>query len=123
MREAIRGYRSEGLAAEIDRARKILDAAGVTLECEAKPPQFPPAEETVLSLIVREAVTNIVRHAQASHCRAGFSDAMATARLLWSRMTAAAAFALKATVSAGCASAWSPSAAACSSTPDREPGC
>jgi two-component system sensor histidine kinase DesK len=28
-----------------------------------------PAEETVLSLIVREAVTNIVRHAHASCCR------------------------------------------------------
>jgi two-component system, NarL family, sensor histidine kinase DesK len=72
VREAIRGYRSEGLTAEIDRARKILDAAGVALECEAKPPLFAPAEETVLSLIVREAVTNIVRHAQASHCRLDF---------------------------------------------------
>lgn len=74
VREAIRGYRSEGLVAEIDRARKILDAAGITLECEAKPPQFAPSEETVLSLIVREAVTNIVRHAQASHCRLDFQS-------------------------------------------------
>lgn len=72
VREAIRGYRSEGLAAEIDRARKILDAAGVALECEGKPPLFAPAEETVLSLIVREAITNVVRHAQASHCRLDF---------------------------------------------------
>jgi two-component system, NarL family, sensor histidine kinase DesK len=31
-----------------------------------------PAEETVLSLAVREAVTNIVRHAQASQCRMRF---------------------------------------------------
>ena len=69
VREAIRGYRAEGLAAEIDHAHKTLDAAGVTLECGAKPPQLPAAAETVLSLIVREAVTNIVRHAQASHCR------------------------------------------------------
>ncbi|MGC2496710.1 MAG: sensor histidine kinase [Acidobacteriaceae bacterium] len=74
VREAIRGYRSEGLAAEIDRARTILDAAGVTLECEARPPLFAPAEETVISLIVREAVTNIVRHAQASHCRLDFQS-------------------------------------------------
>jgi two-component system sensor histidine kinase DesK len=69
VREAIRGYRAEGLGAEIDHAYKILDAAGVILECEDKPPQLPPAAETVLSLIVREAVTNIVRHAQASRCR------------------------------------------------------
>jgi two-component system sensor histidine kinase DesK len=68
VREAIRGYRAEGLAAEINRAQKTLDAAGVALECDAKPLQLAPAEETVLSLIVREAVTNIVRHAQASHC-------------------------------------------------------
>ncbi|MFZ0630105.1 MAG: sensor histidine kinase [Acidobacteriaceae bacterium] len=74
VREAIRGYRSEGLAAEIDRARTILDAAGVTLECEARPPLFAPAEETVISLIVREAVTNIVRHAQASRCRLDFQS-------------------------------------------------
>jgi two-component system, NarL family, sensor histidine kinase DesK len=73
VREAIRGYRSEGLAAEIARAQKTLDAAGVTLECGAKPPQLAPTEETVLSLIVREAVTNIVRHAQASRCRLDFA--------------------------------------------------
>jgi two-component system, NarL family, sensor histidine kinase DesK len=68
VREAISGYRAGGLAAEIARAQTTLDAAGVTLECESKPPPLPPAEETVLSLIVREAVTNIVRHAQASRC-------------------------------------------------------
>ena len=74
VREAIRGYRSEGLTAEIARARKTLDAAGVTLECcGIKPTQLAPAEETVLSLIVREAVTNIVRHAQASRCRLEFA--------------------------------------------------
>ena len=68
VREAISGYRSGGLAAEIARAGKTLETAGVTLEYDAQPPQLPPAEETVLSLIVREAVTNIVRHAQASRC-------------------------------------------------------
>ncbi len=74
VREAISGYRAQGLAAEIERAEKVLDAAGVTLEYDAKPPQLAAAQETVLSLIVREAVTNIVRHAQASHCRLGFES-------------------------------------------------
>src|SRR5579875_3150713 len=32
VREAIRGYRTEGIAAEIARARRALDAAGVRLE-------------------------------------------------------------------------------------------
>lgn len=74
VREAIGGYRSEGLNAEIQRAQRTLDAAGVRLTCEVAPPKLNPAEETVLSLIVREAVTNIVRHAQASRCSLRFSD-------------------------------------------------
>jgi len=52
-----------------------LDAAGVTLLAE-----FPAesgsalsaAEETVLALALREAVTNIVRHARAKTCRLHF---------------------------------------------------
>jgi two-component system, NarL family, sensor histidine kinase DesK len=68
VREAIRGYRAEGLAAEIKRAQSTLDAAGVTLIREEKPPALKPAEETVMSLVLREAVTNVVRHAQASQC-------------------------------------------------------
>ncbi len=72
VREAIRGYRSEGLVAEIERAHRTLDAAGVSLTCESTPPSLAPAEETVLSLALREAVTNIVRHAQASQCRMRF---------------------------------------------------
>ena len=69
VREAIRGYRAEGLAAELDRARATLDAAGVTLDCSSTPPKLLPAQETVLSLILREAITNIVRHAHASQCK------------------------------------------------------
>jgi two-component system sensor histidine kinase DesK len=71
VREAIGGYRSQGLAAELAQARRTLDAAGVALIWEAPSPGLPalPAtEETVLSLSVREAVTNIVRHAQATRC-------------------------------------------------------
>ena len=73
VREAIRGYRTEGLAAEIKRAQSTLDAAGVTLVCEERLPALNPAEETVVSLVVREAVTNVVRHAQASRCVMRFS--------------------------------------------------
>jgi two-component system, NarL family, sensor histidine kinase DesK len=31
--------------------------------------KLPPTEESVLALILREAVTNVVRHANASRCR------------------------------------------------------
>ena len=71
VREAIGGYRARGLAAEIESARGTLAAAGVDLvtEGDLKPATLTPAEETVLALALREAVTNIVRHAQATSCR------------------------------------------------------
>jgi two-component system sensor histidine kinase DesK len=74
VREAIGGYRSQGLPAEMELARNTLQAAGVTLSCESPLPKLHAAEETVLCLAVREAVTNIVRHAQATHCRMRFTN-------------------------------------------------
>jgi two-component system sensor histidine kinase DesK len=73
VRAAIGGYRSQGLQAEMELARNTLQAAGVALACESPLPQLRAAEETVLCLAVREAVTNIVRHAQATHCRMRFT--------------------------------------------------
>jgi two-component system sensor histidine kinase DesK len=45
----------------------------VALACESPLPHLHAAEETVLCLAVREAVTNIVRHARATHCRIRFT--------------------------------------------------
>jgi two-component system, NarL family, sensor histidine kinase DesK len=73
VREAIGGYRSRGLPAEMELARNTLQSAGVTLSCESPMPKLSAEEETVLCLAVREAVTNIVRHAQATHCRMRFT--------------------------------------------------
>lgn len=69
VREAIRGYRAEGIAAEIARARRALDAAGVRLDWQGENLLLAPAHESVLSLVLREAVTNILRHAGATSCR------------------------------------------------------
>jgi two-component system sensor histidine kinase DesK len=69
VREAIRGYRADGIGAEIARARRALDAAGVRLELLAENARLEPAQESVLSLVLREAVTNILRHAGATSCR------------------------------------------------------
>jgi two-component system sensor histidine kinase DesK len=123
VREAIGGYRSRGLAAEVETARRTLDAAGVTLlfDTNDEPidnnrpssPQHSPsepwalgpgpsadagaphldsemwapttltaAEETILALALREAVTNIVRHAQAKTCRLRFLTEDGHRRLL-----------------------------------------
>lgn len=68
VREAIRGYRGEGLFAELARARAALETAGVTLKCDTAHMELSPAQEGVLALALREAVTNVVRHAEAHSC-------------------------------------------------------
>jgi len=68
VRHAVGGFRSRGLQAEIESARDALTAANVTLDVEVEPVALQPALEAVLTLAVREGVTNIVRHARALHC-------------------------------------------------------
>jgi two-component system sensor histidine kinase DesK len=68
VREAIRGYRSEGFFAELARARAALETAGVTMQANTMQLELSPAQESVLALALREAVTNVVRHAEAQKC-------------------------------------------------------
>lgn len=70
VRDAIRGYRSKGLVAELAQAKATLETAGVVVQCDAATTlQLPAMQESVLSLAVREGVTNVVRHANARNCR------------------------------------------------------
>lgn len=70
VRAAVTGYRAGGLQSEIQHARSTLATAGVAFECDvhSKTP-IPPSHEAVLCLALREAVTNIVRHAGAHKAR------------------------------------------------------
>jgi two-component system sensor histidine kinase DesK len=68
VREAIHGYRGERLAQEIENGRRALAAAGVTLEAQLAPLGVEPAAEQALALAVREALTNVLRHARAQRC-------------------------------------------------------
>ena len=68
VRSAVSGYRETGFAHELERAHHALSAAGVTLHADAPVPPMPATAENVLSLALREAVTNILRHAGATRC-------------------------------------------------------
>lgn len=68
VRSAVSGYRSEGLAAEVNKARKTLDSAGVQLSANLKPGTLSSEESDLLCFVLREAVTNILRHANATAC-------------------------------------------------------
>jgi two-component system sensor histidine kinase DesK len=69
VRSAVAGQREVGLAGELANAREMLGAAGIAVEHAATPVPLSPTEEAMLALAMREAVTNVVRHAGASNCR------------------------------------------------------
>jgi two-component system sensor histidine kinase DesK len=69
VREAIAGYRAGDLAGELDRAKTTLETAGIAVERRGEAFRMPIAQEQVLVLVLREAITNILRHAHAKHCR------------------------------------------------------
>ena len=69
IRNTLRGYSTYKLSEEIQRAESALSCAGVTLQAETAEIKMTPAQESVVALIMREAVTNVVRHAQARNCK------------------------------------------------------
>lgn len=69
VRAAVRGYREGGLVAEVASAGEALKAAGVELSSDVTQAPLAPSHEAVLSMAIREAVTNVVRHAGARQCR------------------------------------------------------
>lgn len=72
VRSAVTGIRSADLAAELASARLLLESSQVHLEYGAPPQDLPPDIERCLALVLREAVTNVARHAQASRVRVAF---------------------------------------------------
>ncbi|MEN3586234.1 histidine kinase [Streptomyces sp. ZYX-F-203] len=62
------GYREMSLAAEAESARSVLTAAGVEAVTELDCGPLPRELDTVLAIVLREAVTNALRHGKAEHC-------------------------------------------------------
>jgi len=69
VRSAVTGFRQTGFAQELAQARAALAAADVTLDAEVQAFAMPATAENVLALALREAVTNILRHARATRCQ------------------------------------------------------
>jgi two-component system sensor histidine kinase DesK len=66
VREAVIGIRATGLQAELAAARLALLSADVRLDHRLAPVALSPATESVLAMALREAVTNVLRHASAN---------------------------------------------------------
>ncbi|MFJ6010553.1 sensor histidine kinase [Streptomyces sp. NPDC092952] len=69
VRSAVTGYRRPTLPGELAGARTALAAAGVTADVPAEVPgDLPEQAEEALAWALREAVTNVVRHSEATRC-------------------------------------------------------
>ncbi|MFF3416276.1 sensor histidine kinase [Streptomyces sp. NPDC002698] len=68
IREAVTGYREGSLATELDGARSALSAARVEPVVRQSGPPLVPQTEALLGWVLREAVTNVVRHSDATRC-------------------------------------------------------
>ncbi len=56
------------LAVEAESARSVLAAAGIEVELALTHGELPAEVENVLGTVLREAVTNVLRHSSARHC-------------------------------------------------------
>lgn len=69
VRATVSGYREVSLATELSGARLALRAAGVQAELPASVDEVEPELRGVFGYVVREAVTNVLRHSDAGRCR------------------------------------------------------
>ena len=70
VRSAVTGMRAAGLLGEIASARLLLECAGVQFTYSGFEAELPSAQEACLALVLREALTNVQRHAKATRARA-----------------------------------------------------
>jgi two-component system sensor histidine kinase DesK len=69
VRAAVAGYREVTLSTELANARIALAAAGIDADLPTAIDDVPPERRTLFGWVVREAVTNVIRHSGASRCQ------------------------------------------------------
>ncbi len=67
VREAVAGLRDRSLESATAEARQHLEAAGLAVSVELEAGPATAEQSTALAMVVREAATNILRHAEARH--------------------------------------------------------
>lgn len=72
IRAAVYDMTATTVEQEIERAEQALTAAGVSLTISEPIPELDPTVSKTLGLTIREATTNIVRHANATNAKIAF---------------------------------------------------
>jgi two-component system, NarL family, sensor histidine kinase DesK len=73
VRSTVAGYRGVTLAAEISSARAALDAAGMAAELPGAVDDVPGDRRELFGWVLREGVTNVLRHSDAHRVRVSLS--------------------------------------------------
>lgn len=76
VRELVTDMRAATIAEEVLQVQQILRAAGITYQYDGEVhfPEFSPFTQNILSMCIREAATNIVKHSRATHCSISISQ-------------------------------------------------
>ncbi len=82
VRATLSGMAGTSLAREMEASRHALAAAGIAVEVEGDPGGVVDGSAAILAMTLREAVTNVIRHADASNCRVVLHLRPGEARLL-----------------------------------------
>ncbi|MBX6371137.1 MAG: sensor histidine kinase [Acidothermus sp.] len=69
VRAAVAGYREARLATELAAAREVLAAAGIDADLPRVVDEVPTELAALFGWVVREGVTNVVRHSRATRVR------------------------------------------------------
>ncbi|MEV4313571.1 histidine kinase [Actinocrispum sp. NPDC049592] len=76
------GERPElSLVSEVSTATDVLESSGIDVFTEHEPVQLTGELDTVLAIVLREAVTNILRHSAAQRCAVTLADGRDTVTL------------------------------------------
>ncbi|MFE4457128.1 sensor histidine kinase [Nocardia tengchongensis] len=67
-RRAVTGYRGRGLIAELDAARGVLGDSAIEAVIRLSSPPTSPDADYLFGWVIREGVTNVIRHSGATRC-------------------------------------------------------
>lgn len=81
VREAVQGYRTVGLAGELENALLALEAAEIAADFSTAEITLEPTQDSVLAMTLREAITNVIRHSGAKRCHVSLSQSEAAIAL------------------------------------------
>jgi two-component system, NarL family, sensor histidine kinase DesK len=68
VRATVASYRDVTLAGELANGRQLLRAAGITADLPSAVDNADPVRQELFGWVVREGITNVVRHSRAASC-------------------------------------------------------